>query len=105
MNIYVGNLAYSTTEEDLRAAFEEYGKVDTASVISDHYSGRSKGFGFVEMPDKGEAEAAIEAMNGAMLGGRDLRVNEARPRQDKGDRGPRGPRRDRGDRGGDRDRW
>ena len=89
MNIYVGNLPYSVTEDDLRTAFEAYGSVSSAAVISDKFSGQSKGFGFVEMPDNGEAEAAIEALNGADMKGRSLRVNEARPREPRPPRGPR----------------
>lgn len=83
MNIYVGNLAYSVTEEDLKRTFEAYGQVETASVIKDQYSNQSKGFGFVEMPDQAEAQAAISALNGKELNGRTLTVNEARPRADK----------------------
>ncbi len=79
-NIYCGNLAYAVTSEDLQTAFEAYGEVTTASVISDRQSGRSKGFGFVEMTGDSEAEAAIEALNGTDLKGRAMRVNEARPR-------------------------
>jgi RNA recognition motif-containing protein len=83
MNIYVGNLAYSVTEEDLKRTFEAYGQVETANVIKDQYSNQSKGFGFVEMPDQAEAQAAISALNGKDLNGRTLTVNEARPRADK----------------------
>jgi cold-inducible RNA-binding protein len=83
MNIYVGNLAYSVTEEDLKRTFGSYGQVDTANVIKDQYTNQSKGFGFVEMPDQAEAQAAISALNGKELGGRTLTVNEARPRADK----------------------
>jgi RNA recognition motif-containing protein len=86
MNIYVGNLAYNVTEEDLKKAFETYGQVATANVIKDQYSDRSKGFGFVEMPDRAEAQAAISGLNGKDLNGRTITVNEARPRADK-DRG------------------
>ena len=86
MNIYVGNLPYSVTEDDLRTLFGEHGTVTSANLIKDRDSGRSKGFGFVEMEDKAAAEAAIEALNGTSQGGRDLRVNEARPREDR----PRG---------------
>jgi len=82
MNIYVGNLSYRVTEEELRQAFESLGKVDTATIIKDKYSGESKGFGFVEMPSGDEARAAIEAMNGKELKGRALKVNEARPRSE-----------------------
>jgi len=82
MNIYVGNLSYEVTEEDLQEAFGAHGQVESAKVIKDMYSGRSKGFGFVEMPDNSEAEAAIEALNGKELKGRTLSVNKARPRSD-----------------------
>jgi len=79
-NIYCGNLAYAVTSEDLRAAFEAFGEVSSANVISDRQSGRSKGFGFVEMTGDAEAQAAIDALNGTDLKGRDMRINEARPR-------------------------
>ncbi len=87
MNIYVGNLAYEVTDEDLEAAFAEYGQIESARVIKDRYSGRSRGFGFVEMSSNSEAETAIQAMNGKDLKGRALTVNEARPREDDGGRG------------------
>ncbi len=80
MNIYVGNLSYEVTEEDLKEAFEAFGEVETVKVIKDNYTGRSKGFGFVEMPAKDEAESAINDLNGKELKGRTLKVNEARPR-------------------------
>jgi RNA recognition motif-containing protein len=80
MNIYVGNLAYTVTEEDLRTAFGEFGKVESASIIKDQSSGHSKGFGFVEMPSTEEAQAAISGLNGREVKGRKLNVNEARPR-------------------------
>ena len=80
MNIYVGNLSYEVTEEDLKTAFETFGAVDTVKVIKDNYTGRSKGFGFVEMPTKSEAQSAIEGLNGKDLKGRNLNVNEARPK-------------------------
>ena len=83
MNIYVGNLAYSVTDEDLREAFSASGQVTRASVVKDKFSGQSKGFGFVEMPDNAEANAAIKAMNDKPLKGRNLRVNEARPREER----------------------
>ncbi len=83
MKIYVGNLAYTVTDEDLKKAFEAFGQVASAQVIKDQYSDRSKGFGFVEMPDTSEAQAAISALNGKELNGRSLSVNEARPRADK----------------------
>jgi len=87
MNLYVGNLAYSVTENDLRTAFEAFGTVDRASVITDRDSGRSKGFGFVEMPDNSEADAAIKALNDTPLNGRNIKVNEARPRENRPQRG------------------
>jgi cold-inducible RNA-binding protein len=80
MNIYVGNLSYEVTEEDLKQAFEAFGEVDSAKVIKDKYTGKSKGFGFVMMPDKAKAESAIQGLNGTDLKGRNLNVNEARPR-------------------------
>jgi RNA recognition motif-containing protein len=83
MNIYVGNLAFAITEDELRQAFEAFGKVDTATIIKDKYSGQSKGFGFVEMASGDEARAAIEGLNGKELKGRNLNVNEARPRAEK----------------------
>ena len=83
MNIYVGNLAYSVTEDDLRNAFAEYGKVSSASLIMDKFSGQSKGFGFVEMPDNSQAEAAIQALNETELGGRRMKVNQAKPREQR----------------------
>lgn len=82
MNIYVGNLEFSITGEELRQAFEDFGEVASAAVISDKISGRSKGFGFVEMPVQEEAQAAISGMNGTEMKGRTLNVNEARPRSD-----------------------
>ena len=84
MNIYVGNLPFETTEESLQVAFSEHGEVATARVITDRYSGRSRGFGFVEMSDNAQAEAAIKALNGQDFNGRTLTVNEARPREDSG---------------------
>jgi len=81
MNVYVGNLSYDLSEEDLKTAFEEYGEVTSAKIISDRYSGRSKGFGFVEMTSDDEAKAAIEGLAGKELAGRAIVVNEARPRR------------------------
>lgn len=81
MNIYVGNLPYSFTEEDLRAAFERFGDVSSAKIVMDRETGRSKGFGFVEMPDQQAAESAVKAMDGAPLAGRPARVNPAKPRE------------------------
>ena len=80
MNIYVGNLSYSTTSDELERLFSEHGQVDSAAVIMDRDTGRSRGFGFVEMPDA-DARKAIEALNGTDIGGRKLNVNEARPRR------------------------
>src|SRR4030042_63150 len=103
MKIYVGNLSFDVTDDDLRQAFEAFGQVETANVIKDKFSGESKGFGFVEMPSKEEAAAAMAGMNGKDLKGKAVNVNEARPRVDRprgggggygggggGDRGPRG---------------
>jgi RNA recognition motif-containing protein len=90
MNIYVGNLAFSTTEDELRTAFGAYGAVSSAAVIKDKATGQSRGFGFVEMPDSSEAKKAIEALNGAQLKGRTLTVNEARPREERTDNRSRG---------------
>ena len=89
MNIYVGNLPYSLTEEDLKAAFSQFGEVSSASIIMDRVSGQSKGFGFVEMPENSEADEAIKALNESALNGRNIKVNQARPR---GERSPRRPR-------------
>lgn len=83
MNIYVGNLAYSVTEDDLRAAFAQFGEVTSCNVITDKFSGQSKGFGFVEMADNAEADAAIKALNDTALGGRNIKVNQARPRAER----------------------
>ncbi len=82
MNIYVGNLSYQVTEDDLKSAFEAYGEVDSAKIITDRYTGNSKGFGFVEMPNDEEAEAAMEALNGQDMKGREVVVNKARPKND-----------------------
>ena len=97
LRIYVGNLAYETSEQDLREAFEAHGQVQEVSMIQDRDTGRSKGFAFVEMPDSAEAQAAIGALNGKELGGRNTTINEARPRQERsfgggGGGGGRGPR-------------
>lgn len=86
-NIYVGNLSYDTTDDSLSNAFAQYGSVLSARVITDRMTGRSRGFGFVEMEDSGEAQAAIQALNGTSLDGREVKVNEAKPRE------PRPPRR------------
>ena len=81
MNIFVGNLAFSATDQDLRQLFEQYGVVDKISVITDRDTGRSKGFGFVEMSDSAAAKAAIQGLQGTELAGRTLTVNEAKPRE------------------------
>lgn len=96
MNIYVGNLSWNTREDDLREAFEAYGDVSSVSIITDRETGKSRGFGFVEMPSDSEARAAIAGLNGTEFDGRNLTVNEARPREDRGgggrrDFGRRGP--------------
>ncbi|MDA3799202.1 MAG: RNA-binding protein [Kiritimatiellae bacterium] len=83
MNIYVGNLSYSMTDGDLEEAFAEFGSVTSATVIMDRDSGRSKGFGFVEMANDADAEKAIESLNGADVQGRDIKVNQARPREER----------------------
>jgi RNA recognition motif-containing protein len=84
VRIYVGNLAYEATEQELSDVFGEYGEVTSVSIVSDKFTGRSRGFAFVEMPDKAEGEAAIEATNGKAFQNRNLVVNEARPREDRG---------------------
>jgi RNA recognition motif-containing protein len=84
VNIYVGNLPFSTTEQDLRDMFSQHGKVERASIIIDRETGRSRGFGFVEMSDDNEARAAIAATNGQNMGGRPLKVNEAQPKEQRG---------------------
>jgi len=88
MNIYVGNLSYGLSDNDLQQLFAEHGSVSSAKIIQDRETGRSKGFGFVEMSDDGDAQKAIEALNGQSVDGRNLTVNEARPREE------RPPRRD-----------
>jgi len=96
MNIYVGNLSYDASEDDLRDAFGAYGEVDSVNIIKDKYSGRSRGFGFVEMGNDEQAKAAIEGLNQTDLKGRALNVNEAKPRTDR----PRGGGGGGGGRGG-----
>ena len=86
MNIYVGNLAYNTTDEGLRAAFGAYGDVDRVNIVTDRVTGRSRGFGFVEMPDDSHAQAAMSGLNGQELDGRTLNINEARPKTDRPER-------------------
>ena len=94
-NIFVGNLDFGVTEASLRTAFEQYGAVERVSVVTDRDTGRSRGFAFVEMTDATEAERAINALNGANIGGRAINVNEARPKAAGGGGGPRRDRRER----------
>jgi len=89
MNIYVGNLPYSVTEDDLREAFSEFGEISTVAIITDKFSGQSKGFGFVEMPNNSEADAAIKALNESAMRGRNIKVNQAKPRGDRPQHRPR----------------
>lgn len=98
-NLYVGGLPYSVTDEQLQELFEPHGAVESARVITDRYTGQSRGFGFVEMEAEEGAQGAIEALNGTNLGGRTITVNEARPRENRSGRGPGGGG------GGDRNRW
>ena len=93
MNIYVGNLAYETTDEQLRELFTQFGEVQSASVIMDRVTGRSRGFGFVDMPDDAQAQQAIDALNAKEVGGRVLTVNQARDRSSRPRRNSGGYRR------------
>ncbi|HUV29688.1 MAG TPA: RNA-binding protein [Acidobacteriota bacterium] len=90
MNIYVGNLSFDTTEEQLRQAFEAFGEISSVNIIKDKYTGESRGFAFVEMSDQSAATAAMNGLNGQELNGRTLNINEARPRTEGGSRGGRG---------------
>jgi cold-inducible RNA-binding protein len=105
-NIFVGNLSFNTGEDELRQMFEQYGQVDRVAIMTDRDTGRSRGFGFVEMTNDEDGEKAIAALNGSQLGGRTLNVNEARPKADRGPggggrgAGGGGRGRDRGERGG-----
>jgi cold-inducible RNA-binding protein len=101
-NIFVGNLNFNTGEDELRQMFEQYGQVDRVSIMTDRDTGRSRGFGFVEMTNAEDGEKAIAALNGTQMGGRTLNVNEARPKTERAGGGGGGRGRDRGDRGG---RW
>jgi RNA recognition motif-containing protein len=83
MNIYVGNLSYSVTEDELRDVFSEFGEVSSVKIITDKFSGQSKGFGFVEMPSNSEADEAIKALNESEIKGRKLKVNQAKPREER----------------------
>ena len=105
MNLYVGNVSYDATEDDLIEAFKEFGEVSSASIITDRITGRSRGFGFVEMPNGSEAQAAIDGMNGKELAGRQLTVSEARPKAPRGGGGGGGGRRPRDDRGSRDSDW
>jgi RNA recognition motif-containing protein len=89
MNIYVGNVSYDVSEENLRQAFEAFGQVTSARIIKDKYTGQSRGFGFVEMGEQAQAQAAINSLNGKELLGKQMSVNEARPRTDRGRQGGR----------------
>lgn len=100
MNIYVGNLAYTISEEDLQKAFEGFGKVASVNIIRDQFSNQSKGFGFIEMPEQAEGLAAISGLNGKEMNGRALNVNEARPRDEGGRGGAGGGFKKRGPGGG-----
>jgi cold-inducible RNA-binding protein len=99
MKLYVGNLAYQVTEDQLREAFESFGQVESVAIIKDKYSGQSKGFGFVEMPTNAEGQAAIDSLNGKDFNGRAIKVNEAKPRTE-GSQGRGGGRRGSGGGGG-----
>ena len=109
-NIFVGNLSFNTSEDELRHIFEAYGQVDRVSILTDRETGRSRGFGFVEMASDEDGEKAITALNGSQVGGRTINVNEARPKAERGGGfGGGGGGRDRGERsgrgGGRRERW
>jgi cold-inducible RNA-binding protein len=107
-NIFVGNLDFNTSEDDLRQLFQTYGQVDRVSIMTDRDTGRSRGFGFVEMSSSEEGEKAIASINGTQLGGRTLNVNEARPKAERtggGGRDRGGDRGGRGGGGGGRNRW
>ena len=108
MKIYIGNLSFNSTEVELRDAFAEYGEVTDVNVISDKFTGKPRGFAFIEMSDSGEAQTAIAEMNGKDFGGRNLNVNEAKPREAGGRGGGggyRGGGGNRGGGGGGGDRW
>jgi cold-inducible RNA-binding protein len=105
MKIYVGNLSFQTTDEELHRSFEAFGQVESATVIKDKVSGQSRGFGFVEMPTEEEGKAAVAGMNGKMVSGRAVNVSEARPREDGGGFKSRGPRGGGGGGGRNRRPW
>lgn len=89
MNIYVGNLSYDISEDELKSAFAEFGEVSSATIITDKYTGQSKGFGFIEMPTQSEAEEAIKSLDGSAVKGRNMKVNQARPKSDRPQHQPR----------------
>jgi hypothetical protein len=99
-NIFVGNLSFNTNEDELRQLFEPFGQVDRVSIMTDRDTGRSRGFGFVEMASNEDGEKAITALNGSSVGGRTINVNEARPKTERSGGSGGGGGRDRGDRGG-----
>jgi cold-inducible RNA-binding protein len=99
-NIFVGNLSFNTNEDELRQLFEPHGQVDRVSIMTDRDTGRSRGFGFVEMASNEDGEKAIAALNGSQVGGRTINVNEARPKTERSGGGGGGGGRDRGERGG-----
>jgi RNA recognition motif-containing protein len=99
-NIFVGNLSFNTNEDELRQLFEPFGQVDRVSIMTDRDTGRSRGFGFVEMASNEDGEKAITALNGSSVGGRTVNVNEARPKTERAGGGGGGGGRDRGERGG-----
>jgi RNA recognition motif-containing protein len=101
-NLFVGNMSFQTTADDLRALFEPFGQLARVHVATDRETGRARGFGFVEMPNDAEAAKAIAALDGKDVGGRNLKVNEARPKSESGGSGPRGPRGGSGGSGSDR---
>ena len=105
MKIYVGNLSYDVSEENLRQAFGAFGQVDSAAIVKDKYSGQPRGFGFVEMSDRAEAQMAIQNLNGKDLCGQQINVNEARPRTDRGRSGGQGGYGGRSGYGGGRNRY
>ena len=104
-NIFVGNLDFNTSEEELRQLFESHGQVDRVSIMTDRDTGRSRGFGFVEMANSEEGDKAIAALNGSQIGGRTLNVNEARPKPERTGGGGGGRGRERSGGGGGRNRW
>ena len=105
MKIYVGNLSYDVSDVNLRQTFETFGQVSSATIVKDKYSGQSRGFGFVEMLDQTEAQAAIQNLNGKELLGQQMNVNEARPRTGQGRSGGQGGHRGRPGYGGSRNRY